>query len=145
MRDRQPGRTYRRDMPTDLRPKPVQIGKPLLTAAVVDAAAILAFAAIGRRSHDETVGLLDVALVAWPFLVGALGGWIVTRAWRGPLSLRVGFVVWAAAWSIGMTLRWLTGGGVAPSFLVVAGIALAALVLGWRVVVVVARRFIAAR
>ena len=37
-----------------------------------DAAALLAFAAVGRGSHAELDGIAGVLDTAWPFLLGAL-------------------------------------------------------------------------
>lgn len=111
-------------------------------ALLADAAAILAFAAVGRRSHAEGVTVAGVLATAWPFLSGTAVGWVIVRGWRKPTSLRpTGLVVWLSTLVVGMVLRKLVSATVVPSFVVVAACATAILVLGWRgVVAVLARR-----
>ncbi|QTE30411.1 DUF3054 domain-containing protein [Pengzhenrongella sicca] len=110
---------------------------PVAFAAVADTACILAFAAVGRASHAEDGGVVGVVTVAWPFLAGAALGWAMGRAWRAPHRLwPQGVTVWAVTWAGGMTLRGLTGGGLAPSFLLVAAASLGVLLLGWRAIAV---------
>ena len=99
---------------------------------VLDGVAILAFATIGRLSHAEGVSLTGVIEVAWPFLVGGAVGTLAGRTWRRPTALSSGGWVWLGTVAGGMLLRWLTGGGVQPAFVVVAGVTLAVFLLGWR-------------
>jgi hypothetical protein len=101
-------------------------------AIAADGAAILAFATIGRLSHAEGLSLPGVIEVAWPFLVGGAIGTLAGRIWRRPAALSSGGWVWLGTVAGGMLLRWVTGGGVQPSFVLVAGLVLAALLLGWR-------------
>ena len=103
-------------------------------ASGADGAAILLFAAVGRLSHAEGVTPLGVLEVAWPFLAGGAIGTLAGRTWRRPESLSSGAVVWAGTLVGGMLLRGLSGGGVPVSFVVVAAIVLAVLLLGWRLV-----------
>ena len=111
-------------------------------AAVIDIVSVVVFCTIGRRSHDEGLTIAGVAETAWPFLTGTVLGWLVIRGWRRPTALvPTGVVVWVATVLIGMALRKLTGQGTAVSFLVVASIATAILLLGWRgVAAALARR-----
>ncbi len=106
----------------------VKLGPALAT----DVACVLVFAIVGRSSHGEMNDLVGVAWTAWPFLVGLMIGALAGRAWRRPLAVGTGGWVWAGAWLIGMLLRALTGAGTAPSFIVVAAIALGVLLIGWR-------------
>ena len=101
-------------------------------ASVADGAAILLFAAVGRLSHAEGVTPLGVLEVAWPFLAGGTVGTLAGRIWRRPESLPSGAAVWAGTLVGGMLLRALTGGGVQVSFVIVAAVVLAVLLLGWR-------------
>ncbi|MDL5156006.1 DUF3054 domain-containing protein [Actinomycetospora termitidis] len=103
--------------------------------ALVDALAVLVFAAIGRRSHDESGALLGVLTTAAPFLVGALVGALLSRSWRDPLSWRSGIAVWLGAVVIGLALRAVLFERLPLSFAVVATVSLAVLVLGWRAAV----------
>ncbi|MEJ2867685.1 DUF3054 domain-containing protein [Actinomycetospora sp. OC33-EN08] len=100
--------------------------------ALVDVLAVLVFAAIGRRSHDEDGALLGVLTTAAPFLLGAVVGALVARSWRDPLSWRSGVGVWLGAVVVGLALRAVLYERLPVSFAVVATIALAVLVLGWR-------------
>jgi len=101
-------------------------------AIAVDVIAVVVFAIVGRSSHGESNDLLGVAVTAWPFLVGCLIGLFVSRSWRRPAALSTGLVVWLCTLFVGMVLRALTGRGVAITFVIVAGISLAVLLLGWR-------------
>ena len=116
---------------------------PVGVALTLDVLAVLLFAAVGRRSHAEGLAVLGVLRTAWPFLVGVATGWLLSRAWRAPDALlAAGVPVWLGALVVGMLLRVATGAGTAPSFVVVAAISLAVLLLGWRLVArgVLARR-----
>ena len=104
-------------------------------ALAVDLLAVVVFAAIGRRSHAEGLTAGGVVVTAWPFAAGTLAGWAACRGWRAPTSvLATGVPVWVATVTVGMLLRRATGAGTAVSFVVVATVVLAALVLGWRAV-----------
>jgi len=99
----------------------------------VDIACVLVFCAIGRRSHAEGITLTGVAETAWPFLSGTAAGWLLSRGWRKPTALvPTGVTVWAATVLIGMLLRKASSQGVATSFVVVATLVTAVLLLGWR-------------
>lgn len=114
---------------------------PALTALATDVVCLIVFAAIGRRSHDEGLNLAGIAETAWPFVTGALAGWLLSLGWRRPYSLLpTGVAVWVCTIVVGMLLRKLTSAGVAPSFVVVASIATAVLLLGWRAGIAVLTR-----
>jgi hypothetical protein len=106
-----------------------------LVAFVIDAAAVAVFVAIGRASHREDEA--QFAVTFWPFATGLVVGWVAARGWRRPFSIsRTGVIAWVGTVLIGMLLRAASGQGVAVSFVVVAAIVLAVLLLGWRVLVV---------
>ncbi|WP_437127304.1 DUF3054 domain-containing protein [Microbacterium phycohabitans] len=113
-------------------------------ALVVDLVLVIVFAAIGRATHDgDVLGPFGsgLATTAWPFLAALLVGWLVTRAWRGPLAIvRTGLPVWAVTVILGMVLRALSGQGVAVAFVIVAAITLALFLLGWRALARLATR-----
>lgn len=110
-------------------------------AAIADIVGVLLFCAIGRRSHAEGLTLAGIAMTAWPFLVGAAAGWVLSRAWRRPSAIvPTGVVVWLCTVAVGMLLRKATSAGVAVSFIIVATAATAAVLLGWRVVAAAYRR-----
>lgn len=124
-------------MPIDSRERT----RPVLTALATDVVCLIVFAAIGRRSHDEGLNLAGIAETAWPFVTGALAGWLLSLGWRRPYSLApTGVAVWVCTIVVGMLLRKLTSAGVAPSFVVVASVATAVLLLGWRAGILVMTR-----
>jgi peptidoglycan/LPS O-acetylase OafA/YrhL len=115
--------------------------RPAAVALLVDVACVVVFCAIGRRSHAEGITLGGVAETAWPFLTGTAVGWLATRGWRRPTALTpTGLGVWIGTVVVGMLLRKLTAQGTAFSFLVVASVVTAILILGWRGVAAVRTR-----
>ncbi|OBF32457.1 hypothetical protein A5719_28945 [Mycolicibacterium peregrinum] len=104
-------------------------------AFVADLICVVVFCTIGRRSHAEGLTVAGVAETAWPFLTGTLVGWLLSRGWQRPTSLApTGIVVWVSTVVVGMLLRKLTSAGVAVSFIIVASLTTALLLLGWRAV-----------
>lgn len=110
-------------------------------AFLTDLICVVVFCTIGRRSHAEGITVAGVAETAWPFLAGTVVGWLISRGWRQPASLvPTGVVVWVSTVVIGMVLRKLTSAGVAVSFVVVATLVTAVLLLGWRALAAALRR-----
>ncbi|QNJ93714.1 DUF3054 domain-containing protein [Mycolicibacterium fluoranthenivorans] len=113
----------------------------VLAAVTADVVAVIVFCAIGRRSHAEGVTLDGVAQTAWPFLTGTLVGWLVARGWQRPTAITpTGLIIWVCTVAIGMVLRKATAAGTAFSFVVVASLTTAILLLGWRAAAKVASR-----
>ncbi len=107
--------------------------RPALAAFATDVVCVIVFCTIGRRSHAEGLTVSGIAETAWPFLVGTLVGWLLSLGWRRPTALvPTGVTVWVCTVAVGMLLRKLTSAGVAPSFIVVASLSTAVLLLGWR-------------
>lgn len=99
----------------------------------LDVLGVLVFCAAGRRSHDEGVDVTGLATTAWPFLGGTALGWLLSRAWRRPAAVvPTGVIVWSSTVLAGMLLRKASSAGVAASFVVVASLVTAVLLLGWR-------------
>lgn len=116
-------------------------GRWSLIALLADIVCVIVFCAIGRRSHAEGLTVTGIAQTAWPFLAGTGVGWLVIRGWRRPFSvIPVGVVVWLCTVAVGMVLRKLTSAGVATSFVVVASVSTAVLLLGWRGAAALVRR-----
>ncbi len=111
-------------------------------ALIADVSCVLVFAAVGRRSHAEGLTVTGVAETAWPFLTGTALGWLLIRGWRRPSAVApTGVGVWVATVVVGMALRRATSAGTAVSFVVVASLVTAILLLGWRgVAAILARR-----
>jgi hypothetical protein len=105
-------------------------------AFALDVVFVVVFAVVGRASHQETNPVLGMLLTAWPFLVGLAAGWALVRmlSHRWALEVGTGVSVVLVTVVVGMLLRALTGQGTAPSFVLVATLVLAALLLGWRAV-----------
>ena len=103
-------------------------------AAVLDVACVVVFATVGRASHDQGDVVSGALGTALPFLVGTAAGWALVR-WRSgcwPLTFGTGIPVWFCTLVVGMLLRVVTGAGTALTFILVAGVVLAVLLLGWR-------------
>lgn len=112
----------------------------VVAALVADVVLVVAFAAVGRASHDSDVwsGLWQTA---WPFLAALAVGWLVTRAWRAPAApVRTGLGVWAVTLVGGMLLRAASGQGTALPFVIVASLTLFVALVGWRAGAALARR-----
>lgn len=115
-------------------------------AAAIDAVAVVVFVAAGRSSHAEALSLAGLAETAWPFLGGALVGWLIAGlltggGWRSPLApVRTGLVVWLSTVATGMLLRVVSGQGTAFAFIVVAAVVLGILLVGWRALAILIRR-----
>ena len=114
--------------------------KQVWAASVADALCVLLFCAIGRRSHAEGVTVSGIAETAWPFLVGAAVGWLISRGWRRPLAIApTGVAAWVCTITVGMLLRKANSQGVALTFVIVASVVTAILLLGWRGLAAVVR------
>lgn len=106
----------------------------VVRAAIADAALIVLFVILGRKSHHEDGSFLAATFrVAAPFLIGAAVGWLAARAWRNPLDLNTGIVVWLGTIVVGMLLRNLVfNRGTALPFIIVASSFTLVFLLGWR-------------
>lgn len=114
---------------------------PRLLAIVLDVAAVLVFAAVGRASHAEASDPVGVARTAGPFLLAALMAWVFLVMKRPTESVwRQGLVVWGTTLVGGMLFRVMLGEGVQPAFVAVAAAALAAGQFGWRAVALLVLR-----
>jgi hypothetical protein len=109
------------------------VGRAALGALIADVACVVIFCAIGRRSHAEGLALGGIAATAWPFVSGTALGWLLSRGWQRPAALApTGITVWVCTVVVGMLLRKITSQGTATSFIVVASLTTAVLLLGWR-------------
>lgn len=101
-------------------------------AAGIDTALVVAFAAIGRRNHEEDPGVTGLIGTAGPFVAGLVVAWLVATAWNKPFDVRTGLVVWPVTVVVGMIGRRLIGDGTAVSFVIVATLFTGATLVGWR-------------
>jgi hypothetical protein len=112
-------------------------------AALADAALVLVFVVLGRASHEEGRFLSGTLSVAAPFLIALGVGWVVARAWKQPITLRTGVIVWITTVVVGMVLRHtLFDRGTALSFIIVATLFTGLFLVGWRAI---ASRVVASR
>lgn len=108
---------------------------PVLVAAILDAGFIVLFAVLGRNTHEHGLDLTGVFVTAAPFLAAAAIGWLVLRGWRRPFAIwPAGVGIWLITVVGGLALRWLFGGGVAPTFQLVTLGFLGLVLLGHRLV-----------
>ncbi len=115
--------------------------RPVALAVAGDIVCVVVFCALGRRSHAEGLTLAGIAETAWPFLSGTLAGWLIARGWRAPTAIvPTGVIVWLATIVVGMLLRKASSQGVAVSFIIVASVVTALLLLGWRGVAALVRK-----
>ena len=101
-----------------------------LLPVLADAALVLLFAFLGRRSHEHGLSLSGL------FLCGTAAGWLLAAGLTdlAPRSVPFGLVVVAATVVVGMGLRLVFAQGVAWSFVLVATAVLSVLLLGWRAI-----------
>lgn len=112
-----------------------------LIALLADIVCVIVFCTIGRRSHAEGLTVSGIAQTAWPFLAGTAVGWLLIGGWRRPFTvIPTGVTVWVCTVAGGMLLRKATSAGVSTSFVVVASVSTAVLLLGWRSAAALFRR-----
>lgn len=114
----------------------------LALAPLLDLLVVLVFAAVGRRNHGEADALTGIVTTAWPFVVGAIVGWLVLVVMKRlpGRSLTSGVIVWLTTVIVGMILRQVSGHGTAVAFVIVALTFNGACMLGWRLVARVLER-----
>ncbi len=115
-----------------------------------DVVALLAFTILGRRTHDEAVGLaaaLDVVTTAAPFVVAwvvaalALGGASTERTTTPASMVVYTLLTWEATLPLAIALRALMLGRFSPwTFYLVAAIVPLLFLLAWRTAFVIASR-----
>ena len=104
-------------------------------AASLDTFVVVAFVAIGRRSHDQNPGIAGLVDTAAPFVLGLALAWAFARAWREPWSWQTGLIVWIGTVAAGMVLRrFVFDDGTAMSFVIVTAVFLGTFLNGWRAV-----------
>lgn len=114
---------------------------PVVTLAV-DAVLVIAFAALGRRSHDSSLDLTEILGTAAPFLIALLVAAVVTRHWGTWSQLwPAGVLTWVITVAGGLLLRvTLFDQTAALAFQLVAAGTLLVLLLGRRLVTALLQR-----
>ena len=99
----------------------------------LDTFVVVLFVSLGLRTHEQGSALAAVLETALPFLIGLAAGWIVARAWKRPMWILSGLVIWPVTLLVGMILRRvLFDDGTAAAFVAVATVFLGAFLVGWR-------------
>ena len=108
---------------------------------MLDVICVVIFVAIGRSSHGETDSVGGFVRTLWPFLGGVLVGWALVR-WRRRAveSVRAAGLVWLGILAGGVTLRAVSGQGLALSFVLVIAGFFAVVLTGWRALFAVTQR-----
>lgn len=114
-------------------------------ALAADVVAVVVFAAVGRVSHAEADNLLGLLGTVAPFLVGLLAAWATPVVRARPSGMRAGAVALAGTAVIGLALRAAFLERLPLSFAIVALVALAVLLLGWRGLSLLVARRVSAR
>ena len=103
---------------------------------------VLALAIGGKGSHEASEPNWVVLAIAWPHAVAASLTHVrlVSRGRPTRRTWPEGGIVLAGTYVLGMLLRAISGRGLDPAFLIVAGLFLALTMLGWRAVVQIMTR-----
>jgi Protein of unknown function (DUF3054) len=95
------------------------------------------FVAIGRRTHHTGSAVAGLLRVLWPFLVGLVAGWLVSRLASAPLAWHRAVPGWLVTVGVGVALRILAQGHEFNlAFTLVAVVFVGAGMLGWRAAVI---------
>jgi hypothetical protein len=107
--------------------------RAVLWSLVADVVGIIVFVTIGRRNHDEGVAPAGVIETAAPFVIAVLVGWLFARAWKSPVAVGTGAIIWVTTVALGMVLRkFVFDDGTATAFVIVATVFTGAVLNGWR-------------
>ncbi len=110
--------------------------RAVLWSLAADVVGIIVFVTIGRRNHDEGVAPAGVIETAAPFVIAALVGWLLARAWKSPIAVGTGAIIWVTTVALGMVLRkFVFDDGTATAFVIVATVFTGAVLNGWRLAV----------
>lgn len=104
-----------------------------LVALLIDLLLVTVFAISGRASHSEGLDLAGIARTAWPFLLACLIGWGVVALLKDDgYSWRSALEIWTITWLGGLAIRVASGDTAALAFVILSGIVLGLLLVGWR-------------
>jgi hypothetical protein len=108
--------------------------RTVASAAVLDAACLAVFVALGRESHDIDAGFGWYLTVLWPFLLGWFAAAAALRlygAW--PNRWNMVALTWVAGTAMALILRAvITGRDTPAAFIIVAYGFIGLTVFGWR-------------
>ena len=109
----------------------VTYSRSIWLPAVIDAVLVLVFVLLGRRSHEEGLGLGQILSTAWPFLVALAVGWalVLGMRWVPTRLWPAGVLLWIVTVAGGLGLRILSGDTAQLPFVLVTTGVLAAFLL----------------
>ena len=104
---------------------------------LADLACVLALAIGGKNTHEADAAYWQVLVIAWPFVLATTlaHGYLATHERPAGRLWPEGVSVLVVTYALGMLLRAISGRGMDPAVLVVAGAFLTATMLGWRLAV----------
>lgn len=109
--------------------------RKVIRSAVVEFLLVLAFVLIGRKNHGHSETLRGVFSTFWPFLIGLIVGWLVSKSSKNaPRVFMSGIVVWIVTVVVGQLLRVVAGQGTTFTFVVVSFAFLGLAIVGSRIV-----------
>lgn len=119
-------------------PRPNTSPLPALLMDVLGVALFALFARIAHQSEDMPLNFGGWLQTLWPFLVGTAIGWVllaVTGKIARAIAMGSGAIVWLCTAIAGLAIWGLRHGGVPHwSFIIVASVMSAILLLGWRAI-----------
>jgi len=83
---------------------PVELRRRAAFAAW-DLAVVVSFVLIGRDTHEESVGLVEVARTGAPFALALLGAWLTPLVHRMPWRIGAGVAVGVITTGVGLFFR----------------------------------------
>nr|WP_120491620.1 DUF3054 domain-containing protein [Corynebacterium lactis] len=103
---------------------------------IIDTIAIIIFAVLARLAHNTPADPFTFGNIAdtfWPFFIGVIIGTVLIAKQANPRAVKAGVVVWVATVVAGLGI-WAILHGAVPhwSFILVASVMSAILLLGWR-------------
>ena len=108
---------------------------------LIDFAVVASFVLIGRDTHNESVGVVDILRTAAPFLLALGGAWLTPLVHRTPWRIGSGIAVGAITTALGIYFRTVVfGEGSSGMFPVVTAGYLIGLMVGVRLIAVARSR-----
>lgn len=128
----------------DVAPRAAGAADSWVPTLVLDVASVLLVALAGQVAHADGDLATGTAVIAAPFVLGLLAGWVRAPCAGLPAARRartVRFGGWLVAWAMagGVALPWLLGDERSPAFLAVAAALLSLLLVGRRALVGLSR------
>lgn len=106
---------------------------------ILDSLVVISFVLIGRDNHGFISDMGDIARVSAPFLMALALSIVAFKAWTRPGSWATGLALGVSTLIVGMVFRQLLfDAGTARAFVIVTGAWFVGLMVGWRLVAMLA-------